>query len=114
MVAASLHKIRAELDVVRSCDIVMREKACFKESLVSFVPTSGEEIHKIVSRLTKTCELDPLPSKQCQQCLPSLVPVISVITNKSLAEGTDVFEGGSCSSAAEEAIVGRATELQAC
>ena len=69
--------------------IVMWEKACFKESLVSLMKSSDEEIHRIVSHVTcVTCELDPLPSKQSQQCLPSLVPVITAITNKSLAEGT--------------------------
>ena len=65
----------------------MREKVCFKESFVSFLPTLGEEMYKIVC-LTTTCELDPLPSKQFQQCLPSFVPVMTAITNKSLAEGT--------------------------
>ena len=38
--------------------------------------------------LTKTCELDPLPAKQIQQCLSSLVPIITAITIKSLEEGT--------------------------
>ena len=32
--------------------------------------------------------LDPLPAKQIQQCLSSLVPIITAITNKSLEEGT--------------------------
>ena len=61
-----LQKIRAELDVAYSSNLVMREKACFKESLISFVPTSGEEIHKIVSRLTRPS------AKQAISALPSI------------------------------------------
>jgi hypothetical protein len=80
--------IRAELEVPRSLKPPLVEKTCFTEQLVSFEPTSDDEIQKIVFRLTKTCELDPLPAKQIQQCLSSLVPVITAITNKSLDEGT--------------------------
>ena len=72
----------------RSSNPPLVEKTCFTEPHVSVVPTSDDEIEKIVFGLTKTCELDPLPAKQIQQCLSSLVPVITAITNKSLEEGT--------------------------
>ena len=72
----------------RSLNPLLIEKTCFTEPLVSFEPTSDVEIEKIVLGLTKTCELYPLPRKQIQQCLSSLVPVITAITNKSLEEGT--------------------------
>ena len=42
--------------------------------MVSFVPISDED-YKIMCGVTKMNELDPLPRKQIQQCLPSLVPV---------------------------------------
>ena len=74
--------IHAELEVLRSLNPLLVEKTCFTEPLVSFEPTSVVEIEKIVLGLTKTCELDPLPRKQIQQCLSSLVPVITAITNK--------------------------------
>ena len=80
--------IRAELEVPRSLNPPLVEKTCFTEPLVSFDPTSDVEIEKIVLGLTKTCELDPLPRKQIQQCLSSLVPVITASTNKSLEEGS--------------------------
>ena len=80
--------IHAELEVPRSLNPLLVEKTCFTEPLVSFEPTSDVEIEKIVLGLTKTCELDPLPRKQIQQCLSSLVPIITAITNKSLDEGT--------------------------
>ena len=80
--------IRAELEVPRSSNPPLVEKTCFTEPHVSVVPTSHYEIEKIVFGLTKTCEIDPLPGKQIQQCLSSLVPVITAITNKSLDEGT--------------------------
>ena len=80
--------IRAELEVPRSSNPPLVEKTCFTEPHVSVVPTSHYEIEKIVFGLTKTCEIDPLLGKQIQQCLSSLVPVITAITNKSLDEGT--------------------------
>ena len=79
---------RAELEVPRSSNPPLVEKTFFTEPHVSVVPTSHDEIEKIVFGLTKTCEIDPLPGKQIQQCLSSLVPVITAITNKSLEEGT--------------------------
>jgi len=49
--------------------------------------TLDDDIQQIVCCLIKTCELDPLRSKQIQLCLSSLVSVITAITNKSLDEG---------------------------
>ena len=40
-----------------------------------------------MSHLRQTFELDPLQRKQFQQCLPSSVPVIIAIANKSRTEG---------------------------
>ena len=65
----------------------MAESACFSDPMTIFQPTSEGEIRKLVSRTTKTCELDPLPSEHIQHCLSSLVPVITHITNRSLADG---------------------------
>ena len=79
--------IRAELEVPRSSNPSLVEKTCFTKPHISFEPTD-DEIEKLMFGLTKTCELDPLPAKQIQQCLSSLVPVITAITNKSLEEGT--------------------------
>jgi hypothetical protein len=82
-----VEKIRTELEAVCPAEVTLTEVPCFEVPLLSFAPTSDQEIHKIASQLTKTCELDPLPAKQLKQCLPPLVPVITAITNKSLAEG---------------------------
>jgi hypothetical protein len=78
-----VQKIRTELDTIRHNDAVSEERSCFTRPLSSLQPTSEEEIHK----MTKTCELDPLPAKQMKQCLQSVVPVVTRITNMSLAEG---------------------------
>ena len=83
----NIQMIRAELEVPRSSNPSLVEKTCFTKPHISFEPTD-DEIEKLMFGLTKTCELDPLPAKQIQQCLSSLVPVITAITNKSLEEGT--------------------------
>ena len=40
-----------------------------------------------MTHMTKTCDLDPLPARQHKQCLKAIVPAVTLIFNKSLAEG---------------------------
>jgi DNA-directed RNA polymerase subunit F len=82
-----VQKIRTELETTRS-HAVSQERAIYERPLTSLEPTSEEEIRKITSKMNKTCDLDPLPAKQMKQCLASVVPVITMITNTSLTEGT--------------------------
>ena len=51
-----------------SSDILPDEVACFSRPLTSFRPTSAEEILQIMTHMTKTCDLDPLPARQHKQC----------------------------------------------
>ena len=81
-----VQKIRAELDSSKS-DILPDEVACFSRPLISFRPTSAEE-YTSDHDMTKTCDLYPLPARQHKQCLQAMVPVVTLIVNKSLAEGT--------------------------
>ena len=109
-----VQKIWAELDVACSSNVVMRENCVL---LVSFVPASGEEIHKIVSRL-KRRELDLLPKKAIS-AVPSIIGTSHHCYYQQVAcrgNSANILERGSCLSAAEEVIIGpgHATELQAC
>ena len=40
-------------------------------------PPSGEEILQIMTHMTKTCDLDPLPASHHKQCLQTIVPVVT-------------------------------------
>lgn len=81
-----VEKIRTNLD--STCiNKPTEDTAIYERSLTSFELTTEMEISKIVSKISKTCELDPLPAKQMKQCLQSVVPVITMVTNLSLAEG---------------------------
>lgn len=55
--------------------------------LASFSTASCDEIRKIIlASPTKSCELDPLPTKLLKQCLDYLLPAITSIVNKSLSQ----------------------------
>ena len=86
---AKVQNIRTELHSSKS-DILPDEVARFTGSLTfrSFRPTSAEGILQIMTHMTKTCDLDPLPARQHKQCLRTIVPAVTLIVNKSLAEGT--------------------------
>ena len=54
----------------------------------SFVPLSDTDIHKlIISRPTKHCDLDPIPTWLLKQCSGTLLPIIKSIINASLLSG---------------------------
>ena len=73
---AKVQKIRTELDSFKS-DILPDEVACFTMPLTSFIPSSAEEILQIMTHMTKTCDLDPLPARQHKQCLQAIVPAVT-------------------------------------
>jgi hypothetical protein len=57
-------------------------------TLSSFHPISEDEVRKIiVAAKTTTCALDPIPTEILKKCLDVLVPTITEIINRSLAEG---------------------------
>jgi hypothetical protein len=57
------------------------------ELLTSFSPVSSDELRKIIlAAPTKSCELDPLPTKLRKPCLNHVLPSITDIVNKSLSE----------------------------
>ena len=65
--------IRAELEVPRSSNPPLVEKTCFTEPHVSVVPTSHDEIEKIVFGLTKTWEIDPLQLMHTDSPVPVII-----------------------------------------
>ena len=57
--------------------------------LTHFEPTSELEVRNIICKSPcKSCELDPLPASLVKECVDDLVPYITIIVNKSFAEGT--------------------------
>jgi hypothetical protein len=48
------------------------------EPLSSFSPVSSDELRKIIlAAPTKSCELDPLPTKRLKPCLDHVLPSIT-------------------------------------
>jgi hypothetical protein len=57
------------------------------ELLTSFSSISSDELCKIIlAAPTKSCKLDPLPTKLLKPCLDHVLPSIIDIVNKSLSE----------------------------
>ena len=55
---------------------------------VIFTPATVEEVRLIIKNSpTKSCELDPLPTRLLKECLEDLLPVIVNIINRSLETG---------------------------
>ena len=82
-----IQKLRDRLDGVRDSLPAVQEVQRSQTVLDTFQPTTEEEIHKVMSIISKTCELDPLPARQLKQCLSPLAPVVARIVNASLSEG---------------------------
>ncbi len=56
--------------------------------LTSFEPASESEVRDIICKSPcKSCELDPVPTSLVKECIDDFVPYITIIVNKSFAEG---------------------------
>ena len=67
-------------------------------NLVSFPPVTAEVLRKIILKApTKSCQLDPIPTKILKECIEPLLPVLLKIINSSLATSTvpEVFKQAS-------------------
>jgi hypothetical protein len=70
-----------------NCDTMRADIKFDGEPLRSFSPVSSDELRKIIlAAPTKSCELDPLPTKLLKPCLDPVLPSITDIVNKSLSE----------------------------
>ena len=59
-------------------------KVCFDE----FIPFEEDEIRTIIGSMpSKSCELDPIPTKLFKKILPVLLQTVTEIVNTSLKEG---------------------------
>ena len=57
------------------------------QPLTALVPATQDEIRDIIKKSpSKSCELDPLPTYLLRLCLDQLLPLITTIINRSLAE----------------------------
>ena len=70
-----------------NCDTMRADIKFEGEPLTSFSPVSRDELRKIIlAAPTKSCELDPLPTKLLKPCLDHMLPSITDIVNTSLSE----------------------------
>ena len=81
--------IRRDLDNVDNCVFMRPDEPCDISSyLSSFMPTTTNEITKLVSKSAcKSCKLDPIPTHLLKNNLSSLAPVVADIVNMSIATG---------------------------
>ena len=75
-----LNSLHCQTAVDHSVDETPR----FSDSLEVFEPTNTAEIASILANTDKTCTLDSLPTKQLNDKIDSVVPIVTCITNASL------------------------------
>ena len=69
------------------CPAPVGETRRFLTPLVTFDATYVSEIELIIAKTSKTCHLDPMPSKHIKDNILSLASVVTDISNASLSEG---------------------------
>ena len=76
-------------DNLPSVDRISRDNiAGSNKTFGSFQPVSIFDIEKVIFRMpSKSCSLDPLPTKLVKMCIKELTPVIYEILNHSLMQG---------------------------
>ena len=80
--------MRTKLDGANNqCTAPVREVRRFLTPLVTFDATCVSEIELIIAKTSKTCHLDPMPSKHIKDNILSLASVVTDISNASLSEG---------------------------
>ena len=62
--------------------------AIYDDKFCSFVPATDHEIRKVINGSpTKSCELDPIPTKLLKDCADTILPISTRIINLSLSSG---------------------------
>ena len=79
--------LRSSLDAIsdNSSEFDDSRSFLYQCALSSFRPVSLSYISELLSKLMiKSCPLDPVPASVLKQCIPVLVPVMTLIFNQSL------------------------------
>ena len=85
-----IHGFREELQRASNTCHSIADKEVSHELLSEFNPASCTLVHNVIkSPLTKSCPLDPMPTRLLKDHLGLTVPVITAIVNESLS--TAVF-----------------------
>ena len=79
-----IDKLLVNLHRTTAVDPEPGETPCVTASIEVFEPTTTAEISNILGVTSKTCILDPLPTKQLSDNVESTVPTITYVTNASL------------------------------
>ena len=91
-----MRKLSAEIDLRIEFRSMLPHQQLFlgrqisdETTLTSFHPASEEEIRRpiLTSPSNRGCELDPIPTHLLKVCVDVLVTPITLLVNKSLAEG---------------------------
>lgn len=80
--------IRQTVDAAQGLnDFCIGETPFTGQLLTEFFPVSTDEVRRVLSKApTKSCELDVIPTWLLKRCKRPLLPIITAIINKSLAE----------------------------
>jgi hypothetical protein len=84
-----INKIRSKLEKIDvTPEPVERNNIPVENMLLAFRPLSQEEVRKMIKKApNKHCDLDPMPTWLLKECLDPLLPVLTLLINKSLDLG---------------------------
>ncbi|XP_062584297.1 uncharacterized protein LOC134246046 [Saccostrea cucullata] len=84
--------IRSELSKSKQVNVSEALKSDIQyvgQKLVDFFEATNKEIYVIMGAPTKSCENDPIPTSLLKPCIEELLPLITVIINKSLSGSSE-------------------------
>ena len=84
-----IQKIRTKLDSQNPEPITIPRVPVKEEDMfLSFQPLSEDDVRKLIKQSpNKQCSSDPIPTWLLKECLDSLLPVLTLLVNKSLQIG---------------------------
>ena len=84
-----IQKIRTKLDSQDPEPITIPRVPVKEEDMfLSFQPLSEDDVRKLIKQSpNKQCSSDPIPTWLLKECLDSLLPVLTLLVNKSLQIG---------------------------
>ena len=83
-----IQKIRTKLDSQDPEPITIPRVPVKEDMFLSFQPLTEDDVRKLIKQSpNKQCSSDPIPTWLLKKCLDSLLPVLTLLVNKSLQIG---------------------------
>ena len=84
-----IKNIRSKLEKIEvNSEPIVQDNIPTEDMLLAFRPLSEEEVRKMIRKApNKHCDLDPMPTWLLKECLDPLLPVLTLLINKSLELG---------------------------